>query len=132
MKKESEINDLNYLKNNYLFNKLSNLLKNTNLYSISPRNDLNEIDKIKNIEPYEKNFKLISDIQKDNEKFPLININSFINLNDSSLFRLMGFIYDYYSILMKTNSLIAAKIKNSFNNIFQNQFKIFQIYIHHF
>ena len=125
MKKESEINDLNYLKNNYLFNKLSNLLKNTNLYSISPRNDLNEIDKIKNIEPYEKNFKLISDIQKDNEKFPLININSFINLNDSSLFRLMGFIYDYYSILMKTNSLIAAKIKNSFNNIFSKPIQDF-------
>ena len=125
MKKESEINDLNYLKNNYLFNKLSNLLKNTNLYSISPRNDLNEINRIKNIEPYEKNFKLISDIQKDNEKFPLININSFINLNDSSLFRLMGFIYDYYSILMKTNSLIAAKIKNSFNNIFSKPIQDF-------
>ena len=125
MKKESEIYDLSYLKNNYLFNKLSNLLKNTNLYSISPRNDLNEIDKIKNIEPYEKNFKLISDIQKDNEKFPLININSFINLNDSSLFRLMGFIYDYYSILMKTNSLIAAKIKNSFNNIFSKPIQDF-------
>ena len=125
MKKESEINDLNYLKNNYLFNKLSNLLKNTNLYSISPRNDLNEINKIKNIEPYEKNFKLISDIQNDNEKLPLININSFISLNDSSLFRLMGFIYDYYSILMKTNSLIAAKIKNSFNNIFSKPIKDF-------
>jgi hypothetical protein len=125
IKKESEIYDLSYLKNNYLFNKLSNLLKNTNLYSISPRNDLNEIDKIKNIEPYEKNFKLISDIQKDNEKFPLININSFINLNDSSLFRLMGFIYDYYSILMKTNSLIAAKIKNSFNNIFSKPIQDF-------
>ena len=125
IKKESEIYDLSYLKNNYLFNKLSNLLKNTNLYSISPRNDLNEINKIKNIEPYEKNFKLISDIQKDNEKFPLININSFINLNDSSLFRLMGFIYDYYSILMKTNSLIAAKIKNSFNNIFSKPIQDF-------
>ena len=125
IKKESDIYDLSYLKNNYLFNKLSNLLKNTNLYSISPRNDLNEINKIKNIEPYEKNFKLISDIQHDNEKFPLININSFINLNDSSLFKLMGFIYDYYSILMKTNSLIAAKIKNSFNNIFSKPIKNF-------
>ena len=124
IKKESEI-DLSYLKNNYLFNKLSNLLKNTNLYSISPRNDLNEIDKIKNIEPYEKNFKLISDIQNDNEKLPIININSFISLNDSSLFRLMGFIYDYYSILMKTNSLIAVKIKNSFNNIFSKPIKDF-------
>ena len=125
IKKESDISDLSYLKNNYLFNKLSNLLKNTNLYSISPRNDLNEIDKIKSIEPYEKNFKLISDIQNDNEKFPLININSFINLNDSSLFRLMGFIYDYYSILMKTNTLIAAKIKNSFNNIFSKPIQDF-------
>ena len=111
-KKENEIYNINFFK------KYSNLLKNTDSCNISPRNDLNELSKIKNNEPYEKNYKLISDIQNENEKFPILNINSFINLKDDSLFRLMGFIYDYYSILIKTNSLISSKIKNCFHNIF--------------
>ena len=123
---DKEIYDKYYLKKNLLSMKLSNLLKNNASCNISPRNDLNEISKIKNNkQPYNKIFKFISDIQKDITNIPELNLKTFLNLKDYSIFRLIGFMYDYSSILIRSNSLIKSKIKNSFDNIFSDSIQNF-------
>ena len=123
--KEKEIFDKYYLKKNLLSIKLSNLLKNNDSCNISPRN-LNDFSIIKNCkQSYENKYKFISDIQKDTKKIPKLNIQKFLNLNDYSLFILIGIIFDDSSNLIRTNSLIKSKIKNSFNNIFSNTIKKF-------
>ena len=124
--KEKEFFDKYYLKNQYLFNKLSHLFINNDSCNISPRNDLNDFSKINNQTGlYEKKYKFISDIQKDTEKLPSLNIKSFLNLNDYCLYRLMGYMFDSSSFLIRTNSLIKSKIKNAFNNIFSDSINNF-------
>ena len=124
--KEKEFIDKYYLRKNFLFSKLSNLLKNNDSCNLSPRTDLNSFSKINNYdEPYQKQYKFISDIQKNTEKLPSLDIKSFLNLNDYSIFRLMGFMYNYSSVLFRANSLIKKKIKNSFCNIFSEPIKQF-------
>ena len=119
--KDKEIYDNYFLKKNLLSTKLTNLLKNNASCNISPRNDLAEISTIKdNKQSYDNNYKFISDIQKYMINIPELNIKKFLNLKDYSIFRLMGFMYDYSSILIRSNSLIKSRIKNSFNNIFSN------------
>ena len=116
--KDKEIYDKSHLKKNLLSTKL---LKNNASCNISPRNDLTEISKIKNNkQPYDKNYKFISDIQRHITNIPELKIQKFLNLNDYCIFRLMGFMFDYSSILIRSNSLIKSKIKSSFNNIFSN------------
>ena len=113
--KEKYLFEKNYFNKNYLIS----LLKNNDSCDISPRNDLNVYSKINNYEQLSsKKFKFISDIQIDTEKFPVLNINNFLNLKDYEIFRLLSFMYDYSSNLLKTNSLIKSKIINSLNNIF--------------
>ena len=124
--KEKEFIDNYYLRKNYLFSKLSNLLKNNDSCNLSPRTDLNSFSKINNYDkPYQKQYKFISDIQKNTEKLPSLDIKSFLNLKDYSIFRLMGFMYNYSSVLFRANSLIKKKIKNSFCNIFSEPIKQF-------
>ena len=126
--KDKDIFDSYYIRNKYLFSKLSNLLKHNDSCNISPRNDLNDFTEINNYEqPYEKKYKFIFDIQKDTEKFPSLNINSFLNLDDYDIYRLMGFMFDYSSNLIRTNSLIKNKIKNCFHNIFSDTINSFSL-----
>lgn len=126
--KERDIFDKYYLKKNFLFTKLSNLLKNNDSCNISPRNDFNDFSKINNHEtPYEKNYKFISDIQKDTAKLPSLNLNGFLNLEDNEIYRLMGFMFDYSSMLIRANSLIKKRIKNCFYNIFSDVINSFSL-----
>ena len=119
--KENGLYDKPNIRNNYYLTKLTNLLKNNDSCNISPRNDLNEISKINNDKQLnEKKYKFISDIQKYTEKLPLLNIKNFLNLKDYGLFTLMSFIYNYSSNLIRANSAIFSKIKNSLGNIFSD------------
>ena len=129
IKKKKEKHILDNVKKESLFTKLPILLKNTDSCIISSINDLNDFFKIKNKKiQYEKEYKFINDIEKDTDKFPLLNINSFLNLNDSIIYRLMGFIFDYSSILIRSNSLVKSKIKNAFYNIFSDTIKNFSFW----
>ena len=126
MNKENNCFDKYYLKKQYLFTKLSHLLKNNDSCNISPRSDLNDFSKINDQKlPYEKNYKFINDIQKDIEKLPSINVKRFLNLDYYCIYRIMGYMFDYSSILIKTNSLIKSKIKNTFYNIFSDSINNF-------
>ena len=96
-------------------------MKNTDSYNISYISDLNDYFKINNQKmPYEKKFKFINDIQNNADKLPSLNINSFLNLNDYSIYRLMGFIFDYSSVFIRSNSVIKSKIKSALYNIFSD------------
>ena len=126
--KEKDAIDKYFIKKNFLFSKLSTLLKNNDMCDLSSRNDLNDFSKINNHEePYEKKYKFISDIQKNAEKFPSLNINKFLNLEDDVIYRLMGFMFDYSSKLIRANSLIKNRIKKCFHNIFSNAIKSFSM-----
>ena len=48
----------------------------------------------------------------------MLNLTKFLNLNDIGLYKLLGFIYNFSSNLIKTNSAIVSKIKKSLSNIF--------------
>ena len=123
--KNNDIDGKYNIRKNYLFTKLSNLLKNNDSCNISPRNDYNEISKIYNDKQMnEKTYKFISDIQTYTDKLPILNIKKFLNLKDYGLYTLMGFIYNS-SNLIKTNSAIVSKIKKSFINIFSETINSF-------
>jgi hypothetical protein len=123
--KNNDIDGKYNIRKNYLFTKLSNLLKNNDSCNISPRNDYNEISKIYNDKQMnEKTYKFISDIQTYTDKLPILNIKKFLNLKDYGLYTLMGFIYNS-SNLIKTNSAIVSKIKKSFVDIFSETINSF-------
>ena len=136
-------NKNNYINKNYNFNKLyfknnlfteckkffieydnneqiktiNKLINKSISWDLSPRNGTNEPQKIKNI-PYKKEFKFITDIENEINKITLLKISNILKLKNSSLFHLLSFIYEYYSILIKINNNLTKKIISSLKSIF--------------
>ena len=121
-----ETNSNIYIKKNMTLSKI--LQNKNNHYDISENNYLIDINfLLKNFVPYEKEFKFIQDIEKDMENMPKIKITKFINLNEKCIFNFLQYIYDYYLVLIKVNSVISKKIIYSLNNIFANMIENFKI-----
>ena len=118
-KKKKEI--LSNLHKESLFTRLPILLKKNDSCNISSINDLNDFFEINSQKiPYEKEYKFINNIQKNADNFPFLNVSGFLNLNDYSIYRLMGFMFDYSSVFIRSNSVIKSKIKSALYNIFSD------------
>ena len=120
-----ETNSNMFLKKNMT---LSKILENQTIHcDISENNyiiDLNFL--LKNFVPYEKEFKFIEDIENEMENIPKINVAKFMNLKEKCIFHFLQYIYDYYFVLIKVNSVISKKIIYSLNNIFNDMIEDFK------
>ena len=103
--------------NNEQLKNINKLINRNISWDLSSRNETNGTLKINNI-PYKKEFKFITDIEKTTNKIILIKISNILKLKNSSLFHLLSFIYEYYSILIKANNVLAKKIISSLTYIF--------------
>ena len=120
----------NYLKEYQNFERIRNIneLINESMYwDLSSRNYYNVNLKINFDAPYKKEFKFINDIEIANSKLIILKISNFFKLKNYSMFHLLSFIYEYYTILIKINDFLAKKIVLSLKYVFSpviNDFKI--------
>ena len=57
-------------------------------------------------------------LNKNYIKYPNINVKKILNLSDKSLFNLLSYCYDNYSIFISVNNLVKNKVEKTFKNIF--------------
>ena len=100
-------------------NLLSKFMKQP-IYNISPRFITNEASLNTKHNLPNKAFMFINDIEKENKKLPVLDINKLLSLNDKSIYTLLSYSYDNYSSIISINKTVKNKINNTLKNIFKH------------
>ena len=112
-------------------NLLSKFIKQP-IYNISPRFISNEASlNTKHALP-KKSFMFINDVEKENKKLPVLDINKLLLLNDKSIYNLLSYTYDNYTSIISLNKSVKNKINNSLKNIFKHVIDEFKLKYNNF
>lgn len=102
------------------------------IYNISPRFFSTEMPSFPKDSFKNKHFIFIKDIEQNNKKIPLIDIQKLLSLKDKPIFKLLSFSYDNYSSIISSSNILKKKfnisLKNIFNHViddFQNKYRDF-------